>query len=1593
MPSSAFLKAAKRGNRRPVVALAVESPASYQDAISTQEDWKSGSDIVNLNLDTVPGHVFLKTDSPDPYAIAHANPGLIETWLSSQPTYYNESDWTTNAVGQTRTYTIDVWTPWTPTSDPYCGDFTINIAPHLFDGLLSSLLPVVTAQFVFDIWGMLNGAPPTLLASGQTINDSSTVQSYTLNTNWPTGSWSFALHIRQKTSQVSSTVSGYSGVIPDTVYDNAGSSYLEIRSYTCSYRVPGCKTTPTPFDPNSWIVDNVFVPTQSLACDNWSPWSIPTQSRTTAATLTLVPQMIDGPVGGFIDPDGVQQYAGWIATTSFTFEVWGKLNGGDPQLLVPLAVVTDAAVFQTVQLTGLTRGSWTFALHITGKISSSGVVMPSGDLGLIYQDPTSSSYITLYAFTTDQQSNYLPSGSLTTRVLDLGLVPDTPPVFQMKNGPSVTGDDPIGIPAGSSLVVSAWGSNTDNGSDWENLGDILDGQSIAPFRYYYLHAEFAASPDGLGSPCLSELRITSGTFEYFSTLKDAPVKGAKPYIVEGSLESLSCSIELMDCGKIGEISPKLFWTRETSDMLATGYLKNKRVLCLIGFPELALEDYEPYFGGSWYDYTADHEQRQITVQTRDIWNQFKNEVPPGDQDGASYWTDQYGQKISGKTYPLEGNIIDVMLQVSSVAGIADRDIDKPSFLALKSASFPDADWYVKRELTSSQQADKLMADLAIAAGIFLLPAPTGKLTPIHYDTVIAGPPAATLDALKIHFKPLTGNQKDLFTRQCINYQILSGKEGGSDSDFASQYLVVNEQAEIDWGESPAHTKKWNDVWGVGYNPTTGKVTDGGALVRLAQRMDSWYANPLMTVQATGIPLRHVRVYPGSLIAVNNLRLPAPTANWPGFVTGKNFLLMQRSLDPNTLELSWNLMEIGPTTYIAGNLPSYTLFDRYPAVLNLRANECVVQRATGAVEHLIILQFNRPTDYIFGSAEVWMRTNGGDWAFLATAAFSAGVSSWIEAPCVVGWQYDFAVITINNAGLKQQLALAPQTSITTAGVSTIAYLPPAQNGGAGTGGSGDTSLPGVVVTPPATSGFPPVNGLQLAGQGNDNAFVGRDAKFTWNRYSFSYQLGAADGGAGGPVDGALTGYKITVRNASGTIRRTLTVATEEYTYTYEQNNLDGNGAATRSFSVEVIALGIAGNSQPVFLTVINPAPPAIASMTLVPFIRSFTVDIVPVDVPDLAGYLIYASQTTGYTPGPGTLINQGPDTHILKTAVPGTWYVRVAAYDVYGTDALVFSPEYAVNVLDGAITAADLASELRVDFLVQDSIFYFGDDGAHPTAGTETTLYWTDGSIIRGGTSFTLAGGNMINASNSWIIATLAAGFVTLSLVGCGSGAPEMADNQVVIGYTSPTPNSAGNYLAYIRQANSQQMEGASIREATIGDAQINNLSADKITAGTITGSTLQTAATGKRFTVSTTDNTIKMFTDDGHQPVQIGYTSPSRPSLLGGYLLSLDASDPSWGFTAGLISAVSRGFAVNASAYGSAGVGVSGTSTYQGVGVQGDASGGGNYGGRFLAGAKGAIKIEPSAAPTSPERGAIYYDDTTDHFFGYTATGWKQLDN
>lgn len=146
-------------------------------------------------------------------------------------------------------------------------------------------------------------------------------------------------------------------------------------------------------------------------------------------------------------------------------------------------------------------------------------------------------------------------------------------------------------------------------------------------------------------------------------------------------------------------------------------------------------------------------------------------------------------------------------------------------------------------------------------------------------------------------------------------------------------------------------------------------------------------------------------------------------------------------------------------------------------------------------------------------------------------------------------------------------------------------------------------------------------------------------------------------------------------ATSTLKRTVYVRAESYTYKLSYNNLDFLGVPERSLKFEVVLFDTLGRqSIPVFLLASNVAPAA-----LVPVIgllnQSINVKLPLVPDLDFKGYLVWRDITPGFIPGPSNLVYDGPSNNVLIPGISSsTSYIRAAAYDTFSKLDLNLSSE-------------------------------------------------------------------------------------------------------------------------------------------------------------------------------------------------------------------------------------------------------------------------------------------------------------------------------
>lgn len=252
----------------------------------------------------------------------------------------------------------------------------------------------------------------------------------------------------------------------------------------------------------------------------------------------------------------------------------------------------------------------------------------------------------------------------------------------------------------------------------------------------------------------------------------------------------------------------------------------------------------------------------------------------------------------------------------------------------------------------------------------------------------------------------------------------------------------------------------------------------------------------------------------------------------------------------------------------------------------------------------------------------------------------------------------------------------------------------------------------------------VTGLALVG-----AFVGQSVSVQWNSTELNHKIAFYDGATEKFVD-----YVSDINQ-----------------YTLHASTLKESGLG-RSFIVKVWSISPEGklSAASVDLAVSNPAPAALTGISVVPSQVSIEISWNQNSDADLAGYVAYMSATSGFTPALSNRVYKGLSNKVTITSLAGvklnagqTYYVRVAAYDIYGEEVLNYSSELSATILsfasgigageitatmiaNGALDMTKFASGIRPPRVVTslpsiDGVTYKNQD---------TVLLTTDGKLYR-----------------------------------------------------------------------------------------------------------------------------------------------------------------------------------------------------------------------------------------------------------------------
>lgn len=335
----------------------------------------------------------------------------------------------------------------------------------------------------------------------------------------------------------------------------------------------------------------------------------------------------------------------------------------------------------------------------------------------------------------------------------------------------------------------------------------------------------------------------------------------------------------------------------------------------------------------------------------------------------------------------------------------------------------------------------------------------------------------------------------------------------------------------------------------------------------------------------------------------------------------------------------------------------SLSSKYVEVTDISASSIALVDESGVIKRYITVTYTVSINPFFDSVKIYYKKGeNGTWQLDGdTTKLSYNILN-VEASTTYYIKV-IGVASINGAKLQQTFGSVEAVSITTEGQSSY-YNESLQAN---------------------------ITGLQIFGQGNDTVFSERDCKFVWSEIQsvdVSYGAGEEPTGAGYHIPPTwFKDYQVTIFDLDGvTIRRIDYTSLPEYIYSYERNYTDGNGVPVREFIIDVRARDRYAriSTNPARLQVSNPSPPVVSNVTLGAGVGGFIVSFDPSPVPDVAGYFVYASQTDNFIPSSANLVNTGSDTRVLVNPMrSGIWYIRIAAYDVFGITDLIYSSQYSV----------------------------------------------------------------------------------------------------------------------------------------------------------------------------------------------------------------------------------------------------------------------------------------------------------------------------
>lgn len=498
---------------------------------------------------------------------------------------------------------------------------------------------------------------------------------------------------------------------------------------------------------------------------------------------------------------------------------------------------------------------------------------------------------------------------VVTSVLAFDTTPTTSPIF--------SADDTR--ESGAAIEYSIKGGSADPPT--VNLGAVVDGDTLTPYKYYEITAVFSTTTGGRG--ILNGLSLNEGVFKYLGSHEDFPFSGVKAVLTPKSMSVLSQKIDPnKGVATTGQIGFKALFDDEMSDILATGYLAGKDVRVWSGFLSLAsLDDFRPILTGTWQDYDLDHAKGVVTVKLRDMLKQFAKRQLPEETYNAST-----GAKTSAAIVYSNTNIVAVIKNIFDRLGIRGR-YGHPDYDTLEAGALSASDYNVTRTITEPEDAAKLLDQAAQTAGLFLVPGGDGRLAPKLFDPSAA--PVVTLDVRDYKAGPISGNQGEFITRSIARYNPAVADPSDTE-DYSAGYMFADDVAETLYSPEKG-TRTWLDFWKVGSVSGAALSTPPQALIDWCARQRAWFSEPRATFELSEIP-PYIEAETGEVVGITGLQLPIPRAAYAAgttYATGNKVISagrVYRSLvDSNT----GNTPASSPTQWQDENITSDGLTDNKP----------------------------------------------------------------------------------------------------------------------------------------------------------------------------------------------------------------------------------------------------------------------------------------------------------------------------------------------------------------------------------------------------------------------------------------------------------------------------------------------------------------------------------------------------------------------------------------------------------------------------------------------------------------------------------------